>query len=262
MAGFQTVIIGDTTYEYPAEMRDSRLFDLLRVELDSANMSAPSRNTLDIEKEDVPRGVRNNNPGNIDFREDTVWEGQLGREKNKGRFVRFDTPEKGVRAMTKILQTYNDRGQRTLKDIIFGIPDKDGVRQMGWAPEVENDSQGYVDFLVDRTGFKQGEPLDLTDHETLLKVLSGIIRFENGTDPYSDTTILQGIDEAIGKPLDLEELLREEELISTLSDTPAEEDKGVTKSPGIERLEPGFFQRDNGTFFEVTPDGGIVEHGA
>lgn len=32
--------------------------------------------------------------------------------------------------------------------------------------------------------------------------------------------------------------------------------------PDQASMEPGFFQRDNGTFFEVTPDGGMIEHGA
>ena len=50
--------------------------------------------------------IRNNNPGNI---RDTgiAWEGRIGSSSG---FVTFDTPSMGVRAMTKNLYTYQNRG--------------------------------------------------------------------------------------------------------------------------------------------------------
>ena len=48
------------------------------------------------------RGIRNNNPGNIRVSKDQ-WEGMTGDD---GAFVIFDSPESGVRALAKNLQSY------------------------------------------------------------------------------------------------------------------------------------------------------------
>lgn len=50
------------------------------------------------------RGVRNNNPGNIDFNPRSDWVGQLGLEVRaaKPRFARFDTPENGIRVLGSV----------------------------------------------------------------------------------------------------------------------------------------------------------------
>ena len=52
-----------------------------------------------------PRGVRNRNPGNIDFNPRNAWQGQLGLEQGVAnpRFARFDVAENGIRALGKLL---------------------------------------------------------------------------------------------------------------------------------------------------------------
>lgn len=56
----------------------------------------------------TPRGIRNNNPGNIDFNSRNNWQGQLGVETG-GRFAIFDTPENGIRALGKLLINYRGK---------------------------------------------------------------------------------------------------------------------------------------------------------
>ncbi|PHX37098.1 hypothetical protein AO284_29260 [Pseudomonas sp. NZIPFR-PS2] len=53
------------------------------------------------------RGVRNRNPGNIDYVAANQWQGQLKPDPAiEKRFARFDTPENGIRALGKLLLTY------------------------------------------------------------------------------------------------------------------------------------------------------------
>ena len=52
-----------------------------------------------------PRGVRNNNPGNVRAGDD--WQGMTGQD-DKG-FAVFARPEDGLRAMSKVLDTYADK---------------------------------------------------------------------------------------------------------------------------------------------------------
>ena len=61
-----------------------------------------------------PISVRNNNPGNL--REVGIsWEGKTG---SSGGFTSFSSPEMGVRAMTKQLYKYGERGNNTIREVI------------------------------------------------------------------------------------------------------------------------------------------------
>ena len=64
----------------------------------------------------IPRGVRNNNPGNID-RTAVVWQGEDRSPealKREARFCVFVTPQAGFRAVAKTLLTYQRKhGLRT-----------------------------------------------------------------------------------------------------------------------------------------------------
>lgn len=96
----------------------------------------------------LPRGVRSNNPGNIDYNPRNAWQGQLGLEQGvaKPRFARFDTPENGIRALGKLLLTYQRKhGLKTVKAIISR-----------WAPAVENDTAAYVRAVEANTGTRPG----------------------------------------------------------------------------------------------------------
>lgn len=137
----------------------------------------------------TPRGIRNNNPGNIDYSQANKWNGQLGLEEGvaKPRFARFDTPENGIRALGKLLQTYQRvYGLNTVAKIISR-----------WAPSNENDTAAYVRSVEQRIGSAPGAKIQLTDHDTLKGFVVAIITHENGSNPYSDAVISEGVRRAL-----------------------------------------------------------------
>ena len=51
------------------------------------------------------RGIRNNNPFNIDYHKSNDWDGQLGIEEHKTpRFARFSDPKFGIRPGIKLMR--------------------------------------------------------------------------------------------------------------------------------------------------------------
>lgn len=126
-----------------------------------------------------PRGIRNNNPGNL---EDTGvnWQG-LDDPRNDGRFMRFVSPEYGIRAMARVLDTYtNTHGLRTVGDIVNR-----------WAPVHENPTTAYVKHVANALGVGPTQPIDVMARRP--ELIAAMIYFENGKQPYSLATINQGV---------------------------------------------------------------------
>lgn len=139
------------------------------------------------------RGIRNNNPGNIDFNakafERDPWVGELGIEEHRhARFTTFDTPEHGIRALCKILLTYQRKyGLGTIPEII----DR-------WAPPSENDTTAYVDHICELLDVTRETVLSLSDiPDKLAELAKAIIQHENGEQPYSDEIVQAGVDMAL-----------------------------------------------------------------
>lgn len=133
------------------------------------------------------RNVRNNNPGNID-RNKTSWEGMSADQTGDSRFVVFDSPEMGVRAMGKVLTTY----QKTHKlNTISGIISR-------WAPPIENDTATYIKNISKELGVKPNAPIDLIkDRSKMEQLIFSIIKQEGGkeaTDYYTRDIIKKGVD--------------------------------------------------------------------
>ncbi|SUD80247.1 structural protein P5 [Pseudomonas putida] len=145
----------------------------------------------------TPRGVRNRNPGNIDYNPRNAWQGQLGLEEGvaKPRFARFDHPENGIRALGKLLINY--RG----KDGMPGVGGKgiDTVLETinRWAPSNENDTQAYASAVAKRLGVKPTDPINIKDSATLRGMVLSIIIHENGGNPYPDAIINEGVRRAL-----------------------------------------------------------------
>lgn len=144
----------------------------------------------------TPRGVRNNNPGNIDFNAANKWQGQLGKEPGpNGRFAVFDTPENGIRALAKLLINY--RG----KDGIPGVggPGIDTVRETinRWAPAKENNTEAYIQAVSRKLGVQPNDKIDITKEATLRVFVISIIEHENGMQPYSVDVIDEGVRRAL-----------------------------------------------------------------
>lgn len=140
------------------------------------------------------RGIRNNNPGNIDFNPRNDWQGQIGKEPG-GRFAIFDTPENGIRALGKLLINY--RG----KDGMPGVGGKgiDTVLETinRWAPSNENDTQAYASAVGKRLGVRINDPINIKDQATLRGMVVSIIIHENGGDPYPPAIIDEGVRRAL-----------------------------------------------------------------
>ncbi|WEZ90471.1 structural protein P5 [Pseudomonas sp. NyZ480] len=145
----------------------------------------------------IPRGVRNNNPGNIDFNPRNAWQGQLGLEVGvaKPRFARFDTPENGIRALGKLLINYQG------KDGMPGVGGKgiDTVLETinRWAPANENDTRVYATAVAKRLGVGITEPINIKNLATLRGMVVSIIIHENGGNPYKAEVIDEGVRRAL-----------------------------------------------------------------
>ncbi|MCG8291985.1 MULTISPECIES: structural protein [Pseudomonas] len=135
----------------------------------------------------LPRGVRNCNPGNIDFNPANNWVGQIGKEP-EGRFCIFDTPENGIRALGKLLQTYyNKHDLRTVAAII-----------KRWAPDVENDTGAYIRAVAQRCGLGPSDPIaSIKDQQVLRGLVHAIIKHENANYEYPPGVFAEGIRRAL-----------------------------------------------------------------
>jgi hypothetical protein len=139
----------------------------------------------------VPRGIRNNNPGNIDFNKANNWLGQLPFDPAiESRFARFDSPQHGIRALAKTLLSY----QR-----------KHGLKTVGamigrWAPSSENNTGAYARAVEARLQAEQGvlpgADIDLQSMAVLVCMVQAIIHHENGANPYSQAVIEEGVAKA------------------------------------------------------------------
>lgn len=125
----------------------------------------------------LPRGLRNNNPGNLDKGQD--WQG-LADEQSDSRFCTFSTLSYGCRALLKTLVTYHTK---------YGINTVSGIINR-WAPPVENDTESYINSVCDHLGCEPDQEIDFS-RDVYVELGKAIARHENGkiADTYiSDDT--------------------------------------------------------------------------
>lgn len=134
----------------------------------------------------LPRGIRNNNPGNID-RTAEKWQGMADDQSADSRFIVFVSPEWGIRAMAKILRNYGKK---------YGINSVEGIINR-WAPPVENDTGSYVRQVAEALGVGKNERINLEDPTILVPLIKSIIMHENGIQPYDDSQIAEGVRRAL-----------------------------------------------------------------
>lgn len=147
--------------------------------------------------EALPRGIRNRNPGNIDYNPRNAWHGQLGLELGvaKPRFARFDTPENGIRALGKLLINYRGKdGQAGV-----GGPGIDTVRETisRWAPGNENDTEAYIAAVAVKLGVTANAVIDIKEARTLRVLVGAIIAHECSNYRYPDAVFAEGIRRAL-----------------------------------------------------------------
>ncbi len=137
------------------------------------------------------RGLRNNNPGNIDYHASNPWQGLDKDKPTDGRFCRFISPEYGIRAMARVLKNY------TKRDGLPGVggPGIDTVREVinRWAPPSENVTSSYIDAVAKALGVNPDARLDLASGAMVADLIQAIVQHENGQQPYSRELILRGV---------------------------------------------------------------------
>lgn len=126
----------------------------------------------------IPRGIRNNNPGNI-RKDGTDW---LGLDPNGADpdFCVFTKPEYGIRAIARILLNYQREGITSIQEAI----DK-------WAPPTENDTDAYVKAVCAQCNVAGDKVVDF--RSIMPQLVAAIIQHENGQQPYTPGLITYGV---------------------------------------------------------------------
>lgn len=130
---------------------------------------------------ETPRGIRNNNPGNI--RHSKVrWVGKAPDQPDQD-FVTFTAPEYGIRAICRTLLTYQNIDQcKTIRQLI----DR-------WAPPYENNTAAYVTAVSQDCGVGPDEPVNVQMAAVMTPLVEAIIRHENGQQPYPPDLIAKAL---------------------------------------------------------------------
>lgn len=135
----------------------------------------------------TPRGIRNNNPGNIRWGDD--WKGLVPKSQRTDKdFCQFITPEYGIRAMIVILRNYQ---RKHSLNTITGIINR-------WAPTSENNTQAYIDSVAKATDTVPDQAIHTDDSRFMMKLLQAIIRHENGVQPYGFDVFVRAVELAGG----------------------------------------------------------------
>ena len=117
----------------------------------------------------LPRGIRNNNPGNIRLSA-IRWQGQKLSEQHDEAFVEFSSPLFGLRALMKLLLTYHlKHGLDTIEAIVNRF-----------APPCENTTDSYIYAVAKFLNVRRREQLNLRDKKTLIALTKAIVQHENG----------------------------------------------------------------------------------
>lgn len=118
-----------------------------------------------LNKPGLPRGIRNNNPGNL-IKTTIPWQGKI-TPSGDTRFEQFINIAYGLRAMIKDI--LNDIGPNTsLEDLIYQ-----------YAPPSENNTIGYINYITNKTGIKANQVLT-KDKATIKKLVFAMSEIENG----------------------------------------------------------------------------------
>lgn len=118
-------------------------------------------------KQTIPRGLRNNNPGNI-RKNHIAYNGEVASADTA--FKQFKTMAHGYRAMFVVLHTYQRRyGLSTIADMIAR-----------YAPATENHTQAYIDTVAEQSGVPATGRVTTTNGDVMIPIVAAMSRVENG----------------------------------------------------------------------------------
>lgn len=142
----------------------------------TANSEAKSIDKTITIKKNIPRGIRNNNAGNIK-RTSEKWQG-MSAVQTDPVFINFDAPIWGIRAIAKVLRNYER------KHNIDNVHDL--VKR--WSA---TDQSAYSRNMARALGVGEREKIKISDN--LTTIINCIIKQENGYNPYDQNMIAQAI---------------------------------------------------------------------
>ncbi len=137
----------------------------------------------------LPRGLRNNNPGNmrprpedvsafdvegklIDTLPDTVWQGVVALDVGpNGPYLIFNSMLYGLRAIGKQLEAYQLRyGLNTCRQIFTR-----------WAPPSDNNpTPAYISAVAQRMGKQPDDVISTRNPDQLFELIQGVVQQEDG----------------------------------------------------------------------------------
>lgn len=183
---YATVAAGNEVVGRTKALIDGKPYDQIQgnnaelSELEKLKRDNWAKNNPGVPYPNSPRGIRNNNPGNLNFA------GQAGAQKEggpNGRFAVFPSMIDGIAALYKQLKLYAGRGIDTISEIV-----------KKYAPAADgNNVSAYINSLVKDTGKGASEALNPEDMDTMVKLIRGIVNHENGMGHVDDQQILAGV---------------------------------------------------------------------
>lgn len=119
----------------------------------------------------IPRGIRNNNPGNIreTSGDATKWMGERASDDDSA-FEEFQHAYYGIRALATVLLNYQRKYQLNTVSTIINR----------WAPSVENNTSAYIVYVANSMRVNSFTRLDLMNSDTLMSLVNAIMDHENG----------------------------------------------------------------------------------
>lgn len=115
-----------------------------------------------------PRGLRNNNPGNI-RQSSTRYVGEVYPSQDDA-FKQFESIAYGYRAMFVLLNSYQRKyGLNTIAAMISR-----------YAPSVENATDAYIQAVADWSGVPPTGRITTTNGDIMVPIVAAMSRVENG----------------------------------------------------------------------------------
>jgi len=124
-----------------------------------------------LNRTDLARGIRNNNPGNL-IKSSQNWQGKIPHSQNTDkRFEQFYRLVDGLRAMMIQLRGDILKGKNTLTALIHK-----------YAPSFENNTPAYINAVAQKIGITANQSITYLDKNLLLQLTKAMAEVENGKD--------------------------------------------------------------------------------
>jgi len=151
----------------------------------------------------LPRGIRNNNPGNL-ILTNIAWQGKVPNAQNTdGHFEQFTFIEYGIRAMAMDIIGDINKGKNTLTLLIEE-----------YAPRSENDTTAYINSVSSRTGIAANDIIPMTTG-VVASIIRAKLAVENGAVVFN---YISDADIEAGLALVPEKFLQKKTLLESVKD--------------------------------------------